>query len=563
MDRNTSHLKHSHVRAGLSVSMLTAVISLAGCQTGAETTLPPVVNPANADFPQTANSITATANGRRRDPEGIAAESNVNKVTWKDARGADRSMILGGYLYQYDFSFNDNLMVVNRSANDDAYGHEGFGYVVSHNNQNGNSPLGKANMPSKVETRVLAGGHHAMHRVELTYDRDREGGGNGIKIPVVIEWIVATGRDHPVYAITWRVGAATNPGTNLDTYRMDSRAPYGSLNFDGAVNRNSGDAIGGVSWGDSGFKFTTTDAQLTLNSPWTYNTANSVNFTRSWTANVNAEMGIVQTKTLDKEMGYGDRVVGRERGKTSAGAFTNKGDCAGFSDPRVYSLPCVNGWPYQLMNYDWDPGTGKPATEATGTKLMAWGTPYGYLGSSSFGNIDNTANADGRGDRAYATYIVLGPKNRFNPVTAKYELDGDVANTIKAVEAMAAATITPTAPFALATQAPRGPGASNMKTLVNGYNDTRTAYELIATNNQALFTFTPAAGKPVASPIFVIRNYTSGRLPTIAINGGAVTVNNGTGNSGAFVSLNEADRELWVTVNATISAATTVGIASP
>lgn len=562
MRRHASNPKPSVLRASLSVSMLTAVISLTGCQTGAETALPPVLSPTNANFPQTANSITASANGKRRDPEGVAAEASVNKVTWKDARGADRSMVLGGYLYQYDFSFNDNLMVVNRSANDDAYGHEGFGYVVSHNNQNGNSPLGKSNTPSKVETRVLAGGHHAMHRVELTYDRDREAGGNGIKIPVVIEWIVATGRDHPVYAITWRMGAATNPGTNLDTYRMDTRAPYGSLNFDGAANRNSGDAIGGVSSGDSGFKFTTTDAQLNLNSPWTYDTANSVNFTRSWTATVNAEMGIVQTRANDKEMGYGDRVVGRERGKTSAAVFTNKGDCTGFSDPRVYSLPCVNGWPYQLMNYDWDPGTGKPATEATGTKLMAWGTPYGYLGSSSFSVFDNSANADGRGDRAYATYIVLGPKNRFNAVTAKYELDGDVALMIKEVEALTAATITPTAPFTLATQSPRGPGATDQKTLINGYNDTRTAFELIAFNNQSLFTFTPAAGKPVTSPILVIRNYTSGKLPKIAVGGATVTVNDGTANSGAFVSLNETDQELWVTINARISAATTIGIES-
>ena len=563
MCRNATQLKRSVVRTNLSTVMLTAVISLSGCQTGAETALPPVVKPNNANFPQTTNSITAVANGKRRDPEGVAAESSVNKVTWKDARGADRSMVLGGYLYQYDFTFNDNLMDVSRTANDDAYGHEGFGYVVSHNNQNGNSPLGKSNTPSKVETRVLAGGHHALHRVELVYDRDREGGGNGIRIPVVIEWLVATGRDHPVWSVTWRTGAATNPGTSLDMYRMDSRAPYGSLNYDGAVNRNSGDAIGGVSWGDAGFKFTTTDAQLTLNSPWTYDTANTVNFTRSWTATINAEMGIVQTKVLDKEMGYGDRVVGRERGKTSAAAFTNKGDCVGFSDPRVYSLPCVNGWPYQLMNYDWDPGTGKPAIEATGTKLMAWGTPYGFLGSSSFGNMDNSGNADGRGDRSYATFIVLGPKNRFNAVTAKYELDGDVALTIKAVEALAAAKIAPTAPFTLATQAPRGPGATDQKTLVNGYNDTRTAYELVALNNQSLFTFTPATGKPVTSPIFVLRNYTSGKLPTITINGAAVTVNDGTPTSGTFVSLNEADQELWVTVNSKISAATTVAIASP
>jgi len=552
-----------HTRRLLGVVSMAVILAGFGCQTGVDNTMPQVQNPANANFPATANSIAAVANGTRNDPEGVAATTNVNKISWKDARGADRSMVLGGYLYQYDFTFDDNQTVVTRTANDDAYGHEGFGYVVSHNDQNGNSPIGKANTPSKIQSRVLAGGHHAFHRVELVYDRDKEGDGNGIKIPVVIEWLVATGRDHPVWSVTWRLGQATNPGTNLDTYRMDCRAPYGSLNYDGAANRGAGDAVGGVSWGDCGFRFATTDAQLTLNSPWTYDTVNSVNFTRSWTATTNAEMGIVQTRTLDREMGYADRVVGRERGKTSAAAFTNKGDCNGFSDARVYSVPCVNGWPYQLMNYDWDPGTGKPAGEATSTKLMAWGTPYGWLGASSFSLFDNSGNADGRGDRAYATFIVLGPKNRYNAGTAKFDLDGDTAIAIKAVEALSAATVTPIAPTTLATQAPRGPGATDLKTLVNGYNDTRTAYEVIASGNQAAVTITPAAGKPVKAPIFVVRNYTSGKLPQVTIGGATATVNDGTATSGAFVSLDESASELWVTINKTISAATAITIVSP
>ena len=140
---------------------------------------------------------------------------------------------------------------------------------------------------------------------------------------MVIEWLVATGRDHPVWSVTWKTGAATNPvPTNFDVYRMDVRGPYGSLNFDGAATRSDGDAIGGIAWGDFSLRFTTTDAQLTLNSPWTYNKPNTANFTRAWTAATNAEMGIVETRS-DMEMGYPDRVVGRERGSTSADAYLN------------------------------------------------------------------------------------------------------------------------------------------------------------------------------------------------------------------------------------------------
>jgi len=516
-------------------------------------------------IPNTANSITSAAGAGRSDPEGVApAVASTTLLSWKDSRGANRTMTLGSYLYHYDYSFDDNVQIVSRSANDDAYGHAGFGFPVSHNSQNGNSPLGKANVPTKIETQIFAGGHHAIYRIEMLYDRDKEGGGMGIKIPMVIEWMVATGRDHPIWATTWKVGDAINPGNvNFNAYRMDVRAPYGSLNFDGAANKGAGDAIGGVSWGDFGLLFTTTAAQLTMNSPWTYNSANSVCFTRAWTANVNAEMGIVQTRTQDKEMGYGDRVIGRERTKTSADAFTNKGDCNAFSDARAYTMPCVNGWPYQLMNYDWDPGTGKPLNEATGTKLIAWGTPYGWLGASSFDLFDFSGTANGSGDRAYATFIVLGPKNRFNAMSGLYDADGDVVTVIKGVEALAAATIGAVGPGTLTTQLPRGPGASQLKTLSNGFNDTYAAHYVNADGNKASFTFMPGAGKSVRKPIFVIRNYTATQLPAITTDGGAISVNSGQADSGAFVSLNDAGDELWITLNRTVTAATAIAVTAP
>jgi hypothetical protein len=87
-------------------------------------------------------------------------------------------------------------------------------------------------------------------------------------------------------------------------------------------------------WGDFGLRFTTTDAELTLDSPWTYDTPNTVAFVQAWTATTNAEMGIVETRAADKEMGYPDRVYGRERGRTSAGAYLDKQDCTGFDDVR-------------------------------------------------------------------------------------------------------------------------------------------------------------------------------------------------------------------------------------
>lgn len=511
---------------------------------------------------ESASSIRAEAGGLRSDPEGVAAPSNVTLIRWRDARGAERRMTLGAYLYQYDFTYFDGAQIVARSANDDAWGHEGFGYVVSHTSDNGNSPIGKVNTPSRVDTRVLLGGHHALHRVELIYDRDKEAGGHGIKIPVVIEWLVATGRDHPVWSVTWKMNDVVNPeNIDFNAYRMDVRGPYGSLNFDGAASRNQGDAIGGVAWGDFALRFATSGQQLTMNSPWTYNTSNQVCFTRAWTANVNAEMGIVQTRLNDKEMGYPDRVGGRERGNTSADPFLNRGDCNGFGDNRVYSMPCVNGWPYQLMNYDWGQGTGKPVDEASGTKLVAWGTPYGWLGASQFDLFDGSATADGRGDRSYATFIVLGPRCRSNPGAGGCDQNGDVENTLAEVAALGQATLGGFNAGSLQTQYRRGPGAAQNKALQNGYNDTYASFHLVADDRGVDFAFVPAAARPVSKPIFVIANWSARTLPKIQIDGVEVAVNADGADRGAFVSLDTAGNELWVTVNRTLSESTRIRVA--
>ncbi len=473
-------------------------------------------------------------------------------------------MSLYAYLYQYDFSFVGGVQadpeeVTERSAGDDAWGHAGFGYVVSHNTQTGNSPLGKANTPTKVETTAFVGGHHAIHRVELVYDRDKEGGGNGVKIPVVIEWLVATGRDHPIWSVTWKVGDAQNPnGTDFDQYRMDVRGPYGSLNYDGAADKSQGDAVGGVAWGDFELAFTTTGAELSLASPWTYDAPNSVNFSHSWAKTANAELAIVQTVPGDKSLGYGDYVVGRLRGSTSADAYPSKGDCAAFGDARNYSMPCVNGWPYQLMNYDWDAGGAKPIAEGTGTKLMAWGSPYGWLGASSFDLFDYSDTADGRGDRSYATFIVLGPKCRYEG--AACDGDGDVALVKKAVDALGSAAIEDVTRGEVTDSVAAGPGAKQLKALRNGYNDTYAAYYL-KSDGGAEFTFAPAAGKAVGKPLFVLQNVDVGDRPTILVGGEARTVNTGEADSGAFVSYRESERELWVTLNETLSEPTTISIA--
>jgi hypothetical protein len=521
-------------------------------------------------FVNGANSITLTIGPGRSDPEGIAPPSpSTSELTWMDSRNAARTLYLYGYLYQYDFTFVGGVMgdptaVTSRSANDDAQGHAGFGYVVSHNTVNSNSPLGKVDAPTLVKSEVFSGGHHAIHHIELVYDRagaagDLEPGGMGVQIPVVIEWMVATGRDHPVWSVTWKMGSVVNPNhVDFNSYSMDSRGPYGSLNFDGASTAASGDTIGGVSWGDFFLAFTSTTSPLTMNSSWTYTTPNTVDYSRAWTATVNSEMGIVETLPGDKSMGYQDGVFGRERGATSS---TYTVGCSGFSDPRTYTMPCVDGWSYQLMEYDWENGGGKPLGQDTTTKLVAWGSPYGWLGSSSFDNFDYSATLNGTGDRAYATFIVLGPKCRYEGTACSG--DGDVALTVQSVDAFAQATMGAFTAGALATTAPAGPGATQTKPLVNGYNDTYAAYYLVPASGRVAFTFTPASSEPVDRPIFVLSGVTPTptKLPVITVGGSPLTVNTGKASSGAFVSYRSETSELWVTINQTLGAAVPISIA--
>jgi hypothetical protein len=221
-------------------------------------------------------------------------------------------------------------------------------------------------------------------------------------------------------------------------------------------------------------------------------------------------------------------------------------------------MPCVSGWPYQLMNFDWDPVAGKPASDATGTKLIAWGSPYGWLGASDADLFDFSGTVDARGDRSFATFIVLGPHCRFDGGVCNQP--GDVALTIQAVEALAAATIGNVTAGSVVSQVPKGPGATEMKSIANGYNDTYAAWYLSASANQVAFTFTPAGGQPVRNPIFVIQNYTAAQLPKISAGGVSLSANNGAANAGTFVSLNTSTNELWVTLNQTVSAAIDVQI---
>lgn len=492
----------------------------------------------------TAGSLSAAANGTRANREG-GPSSALNCISWKDANNKARALNLGAYMFDYVSNDGGTRAV----ATDDANGHPGFGYVVSHNTVNGNSPLGSQMPATSVKTIVMAGANHAIHRVTMNYTRDTELGGNGIVIPVVIEWLVAAGRSNPVWAVNYKMNQAVNPnGINFNTYKMDSRGPYGSIGWDGKTQSSgSAEAVTRVEWGAGDFRFVSNDVGGVKNtSNWTYDTPDSVNYTRAL-AGSDLEFGIVQT-ALDKFMGYQDGVQGFITTKN----FGNYGDACLDADSasagnQPSAMPCANAWPYQMMQFS--TATGDFGAGSTNGKLMAWGTPYGWLGASTFNSFNFSQTTSGTGERTYGTFISwgrIGSANAINEPVASAKAYADTASyyTTSAINGGFGTIATTTANLG-------GPTTRGLPT--SGYNANYSAFEVNAASNKADVTYSVAAtaATPLVNPIVIVNSF-SGAAPAIKWNG--TTLVSGTD---YFASYDTAGQRLWLTLVKSVASGAT------
>src|SRR5207253_8442086 len=95
-------------------------------------------------------------------------------------------------------------------------------------------------------TRIFEGRHHVIFRFQQNYPRYcTTGAAAENDIPVTVEWVFSTGRDNPLWAVTWDMSAIP-----VNTLLDDSRAPYGELLFDGSTTELGHSTIAGVGWGD-------------------------------------------------------------------------------------------------------------------------------------------------------------------------------------------------------------------------------------------------------------------------------------------------------------------------
>jgi hypothetical protein len=478
-----------------------------------------------------------------------------DRFTWQDSANHPRVAVLahndgvtfngaqGGSLRQFQYQLANGST---RTATVTTYGnagYEGFGYVVSHSTAGNcvgdDSPLGGF-IPG-TWTRIFEGRHHAIFRFQQNYPRNCTTDNSGTHtIPVTIDWVFSTGRDNPLWAITYNIAGAS-PALAANIIFDDSRAPYGELNIDGEGFQD----IDGTAWGDR-FKFTSTTAPVTLSSDWTWNVANTVPYIKEWIGtplgaspvyNRDATMGLVQTQPMSQQDAAGGR--GTNFGPDMAfywGKTSAQGNAGG-----AYKMPIQNEWPYQA-NAD---SIGVGAGSSNNNSRLTWGTQWGFLGQTSYQTNDpygNTSNtAPGYPKKSYSVYVVLGQHTA-----------APVETQVTQIETIQSLTFTPAPTIgSVVTTCPAGINRSpdTVTCAPAGYNHVYGALAFSAAGNALDATINVGSGT-IKNPMIIISNYTSASYPTVKL--GGVTL---TSDAGYYASLRGSANELWITLNANLSGA--------
>jgi hypothetical protein len=521
------------------------------------------VNGTDEIFRNSFESISSTATILIENSVACAGTNlNSERYTWHDASGWIRSATLShndtganvsheGELC--DYTYHTDAVTVRDVQELTSGGAGGFGYIVSHlvygsaaynaailGIDRDDSPLGHSF--SGTFTRLLNGRHHAILRYQLLYPRWGENPNTHVAtkrylVPVTIDWLIATGRDHALWSVTYDLqgatsddGLGTHPGA--DEIKADSRAPYGDMAFDGAgAAADFGGIVGGVAWGDH-YKFTTTAAPMTLNSSWTWNVPNTIPYVYLWTNNVDAEMGIVQSEDIAKQ-DAGSEFSFNDWNTTSA--LTT--GCPGGNGAPIgtYLMPCVDyEWAYQANADDTDQNAGGTAAD----KHLTWGTGYGFLGQTAY-NTDGTLTNAGVGwpRQSYATYVVLGlhgPTPTDHQVT---QVENAMSSTLSATNVV--------------MSGPAGVNRTDTRSFQPaGYNRVYGTWDVVATPGATTLSLN-AAGAGLVNPIFIIHSHTNALPSSVTLDGTALTADVDYFATVDPASADHADTRLWITVNRT------------
>jgi hypothetical protein len=445
-------------------------------------------------------------------PKSLSGYS-TDLIQWSDEACRPRSAALvrndaadpggshGGFLRELVYEVDGKKRVCSAQAGTDW---NGWGYVVDHYSSTAATSRGS----SGTYRTILAGPHHAVHEFKT---QTTPGG----PVDVTIQWIFATGKSHPLYAITF--DASRNAANAL---KADTRAPYGNLNFDGLADG----PVAGLGWGDK-YKFTTTGAgPVTMATGWEYTASNSIPYVVMWASQADAEMGAVETRPFDKTISggdYGGGMLSDCWGHTSA----SPGDCA--KDDASDSMFASWLWPYQLNQYE--------LPFATTSKRLAWGANYAAVGQSSYNSLGRTG-LSGYPRVSYAVHVVLGKHS-----------EQAVAQIVAEMEATQRTVVTASV-GQVAQSGAAGPGRSDTTTFSPlGWNPLTGTWDLLAQANAVAVHFTP--GGALSNPVFRVRDFT-GSDPKLRLDGASLV-------SGVdyFATLDSSSSTLWITLKRKVTTA--------
>lgn len=459
----------------------------------------------------------------------VSVAQNVNeggfvgdKITWRDSANRPRTAFLvgngaqdpagafGGYARTFTYQPSAG---VTRTMSGGA-SEPGFGLVMAQRSTD------YATISNKfvTGTRTLRanGTGHAI--VEFTYASLKTSTGATIPVKATVQWVFVTGRDYPLWNVTYDSSAAGANGLSLDT-----KSPYGALEYTG-----SSGTVDGVGWGDRR-KFTTTatTGPVTMQSAWSYSATNVVPYVLSWNNAQNAEMGLVQSQRYTQhDAGYG--WFYSNWGKTSATRVIDAGS------PASQLMPAAWNWTYLLNQHQLPAGTS--------VKTMGWGMNFGAVGQTSFPSYGYQGNLSGYPYQSYGTFIVLGAKSA-------------TTNQVAQVERQTAASITATR-GQVVTSGVAGVGRTDTVAFAPaGYNHVYSTWDVRAepTTSAAVFTFDPKA-KAIKNPVFRLLDYTKATLPSGVRLGTTALVD------GTDYEVSRDGTTVWLTLKRTVSAPVTVGL---
>lgn len=415
-------------------------------------------------------------------------EPRTAALVRNDAR--DPSGHYGGLVRRFTYE----LAGATRTCDGSFDGHPGFGEVVNHF---ADTATLSTNYAGTYDT-LLSGPHHAIHEYRWRYAIDGE------DVSVIVHWFFATGRDHPIYAITFDL-----TGVADGAVQADSRAPYGDVRWDGEPG---GTPVSGVGWGDRR-RFESLDSPISLASGWTYEEENRIPYSMMWTVAPDAEMGLVQTETWQTH---------------DAGGYWFYSAWGTRDDDGP--MPMDWNWAYQLNQYE------LPFSGGNTSKRLAWGLNFGAVGDSAYSVHGDDGTASGWPFQSYSVFVVLGAHSSSS-------VDAQATSVESLVDARITATV-----GSVVTSGPGGVGRTDsVPRAIAGYDPRYAVFDTRAASNALTVTLTPVT--PVHWPILVIHDWTAGDPASVTV-GGIETP-----------ALSTVDTDtLWLTIATDVTTATEIAV---